>query len=169
MEEQASVLEDFVYRMQRGFQMTEKQMTFMNSLLEQAEHNRTFGPWVPTEEERKSIETVVGICRRYSSCYLNRRPGLGRALLRCIRWLNGTSKVLDKRSAEVVMSAAKTTRRIIEKFVKDHPPGTLVEHFSSNALFTVISEPFGNASGLLVISALNGGKVVEMPLAAVKK
>ena len=169
MESNKQTLLDFARRVGNGWSLTEKQEAFMSSLLLKAQQLKEEGPWIPTADERKQIEFVVGVCRRYSSYYLGGRPGLSNSLRNCIRWLNGESKVLDKKAAEVVMGACKGQRLFAQKFAKDYPQGTLVEHFAAGGLLTVLSEPFPNKSGELVFNAFSEGKVVEVPVKAVKK
>lgn len=169
MEFHKQTLLDFARRVGNGWSLTEKQETFMNGLLLKAQQLKEEGPWIPTADERKQIEFVVGVCRRYSSYYLGGRPGLSNSLRNCVHWLNGESKILDKKAAEVVMGACKGERFRASKFAKDYPPGTLVEHFSNGGILTVISEPFPDNRGELVFNALCDGKLVEMSTKVVKK
>lgn len=164
MEKHMGVLEDFAYRASRGFSFTEKQQNFMNSLLAQAENYKAHGPWMPSTEERKTIETVVGLCKRYSIHYLSNRPGLLHALQQATQWLMGATPYLDKRDAEKIMEACKTERFQMSRFANKYPVGALVQHIESGVLCTVLSAPHPDAHGRAVINVLMGDSIKEAPM-----
>jgi hypothetical protein len=168
MESCRHILADFARMLGDGRTLSAKQQSFCETLLDKARKLESEGLWVPTAEERAKIETVMKICRIYSSYYLANRPGLRDAIRKCLDYINGASSVLDRYAGEKVMNACKGKMLMMAKFAKRCPPSTLATVISNDKLLTIVSEPYPDNYGRIVIDALYDGKLTVFPLSMVK-
>lgn len=160
-ESDAQTLNDFARRLGNGWSLSDKQVVFMDSLLQKAEKLRTEGPWIPTDEEKAAILQGLNFTKRYNQYYLANRPGLGRAAAAAIAWhLQG--RPIDKKDAEVLMNICKGEKAAMKKFAKKYPVGSLVNDDLDRAVL-VMSAPYPrDFDGHVVINAMVDGKVTEI-------
>lgn len=168
METHTTLLNDFADRLSRGWELSEKQVAFMDNILAKAEKTKVEGPWIPSDDEKKQIELVVGICRRYSSYYLSGRPGLSKSLEQAIAWLSNSKTYLDKWAAEKLMESCKGERIRINKFIKKFPIGSLGFHFINLQPCLILSAPFVDLYGNIVIDVLCNGQSQLVKMSVIK-
>ena len=170
MEKTAQILRDFAYKLARGWNLSEKQVGFMNKLLDEANDIHSNGRWVPTAEEKRDIEIGVAFCRRYDQYYLSGQPGKSKAHRECTQWLSGELDYLDKWSAQKMMNICKGDRKLMTDAFERWPIGTLVvtkrsvhvNPYVSNSVAKgspglIIGMPFVNDKGKPVIEVLIDG------------
>lgn len=159
-ENESQVLVDFARRLSNGWHLSEKQLEFMNSLLQKAEKLEVEGPWNPTEDEKASILQGLNLTKRYSSYYLGGRPGLSAAIRGAINWQTRGAH-LDRRDADTLMKICKGERASMKKFSQKYPVGSLVTD-KWGRMVLVMSEPFSrDTDGQVVINVLLDGKLSE--------
>lgn len=163
----SGVLQDFAGRLARGYALSDKQVAFMNALLERADKLRAEGPWVPTDEEREAIMVGLSLCRKYTNCYLAGRPGLSKALVAAKEWLFNNAH-LDPWAGKMLMGACKGDRAYMKKFESQHPVGSLVTNRFSQ-LCLVSSRPMVSDQGDIQVEVLVDGKVQTLSCKAVMK
>ncbi len=128
MEKVSQVLRDFAYKRSRGWDLSEKQLKFMNKLLSQADDIAANGQWVPSPDEKEQIEIGVAFSSRYDGTgFRYRSPGISAALDECKRWLAGDISHVDKWSAGKVMGLCKGDRAAMADAADRWPVGMLVE------------------------------------------
>lgn len=172
MEKVKEPLNDFAYKLSKGWSLSEKQVGFMNKLMDKAKEIRENGPWAPTDEERKQVEIGVAFTRRYSDYYLSSCPGTASARNECKDWLDGNVPHLDKWSAGKMMKLCKTDRQKLVDGIERWPAGSLVElkpvvseRPQLDAQFgLVISEPLVTVDGQPGLSILLDGVPREIEL-----
>jgi len=161
MESHTTVLDDFAYRVGRGYSLTDKQLAFMNGLLDKADNLKVNGPWIPNEEEKEAILQGINLCKRYSSYYLGGRPGLSKAIHAAIKWQT-RGLPLDQRDAAQLIKVCKGERAAMKKFTQKYPIGSLVAD-RWGRMVLVMCEPFSRDSdGQVVINILVDGQVLEI-------
>lgn len=126
MEKVSQVLEEFAYKLSRGWDLSANQVSFMHRLLDQAEEIRKHGIWEPTPEQRGEIALSVALSRRYTDYYLDGCPGIKSALTACKAWLAGEARHVDKWSAEKMMNRFKGDRQKMADAQGRWPVGSLV-------------------------------------------
>ena len=168
MEKTSSVLRDFAYKLSRGWNLSEKQVGFMNKLLSEAEEILAVGRWVPSAEEKRDIEIGVAFCRRYDQYYLAGQPGKAKAHRECLQWLTGQLEYLDKWSAKKMMDICKGDRSKMSEAPERWPVGSLACTKSGN-MGLVVSPPEVSEKGKPCISLLLDGAHVEVALDDLKK
>ena len=182
MEKVKEPLNDFAYKLSKGWNLSEKQVGFMNKLMAQAKEIRENGPWAPTDEERKQVEIGVAFTRRYSDYYLSSCPGIAAARNECKDWLDGNVPHLDKWSAGKMMKLCKGDRQKLVDGIERWPSGSLVELKSGSQIDRktapfltdgtplpgqvglVISEPLITADGMPGLSILLNGVPCDIKL-----
>lgn len=164
---EAQVLLDFASRLARGYTLSEKQVVFMDALLDRAQKVETEGPWVPTFEEKESIMMGLNLTKKYNSYYLNGRPGLSKAIRNATNWIFHGAP-LDPWAAKQLMGACKGDRVYMKKFEASHPTGTLVRN-KYEQLCLISSKPHINQLGAIVVEVLINGQVQTIPCTYVMK
>ena len=79
MESCASALSDFRYKLSKGWNLSEKQRAFLDSMLEQADNLREEGLPTLTDAEHALVKGLLRFARRQNSYYWHHRPGAARA------------------------------------------------------------------------------------------
>lgn len=99
----------------------------------------------------------INLTKKYSSYYLNGRPGLSKAIRNATNWIfHGHS--LDPWAAKQLMGACKGDRVYMKKFETNHPLGSLV-YSKFNQLCLISSKPHVTQSGAIVVDVLIDGQV----------
>jgi hypothetical protein len=86
----ADILRDFANRAARGWDMSEKQVAFLEKLLVEAAELKKNGPWVPSPEMLSDLVWAVDIARGRSMGYWANRPGEAKSYRLCAEWLTAT-------------------------------------------------------------------------------
>lgn len=168
MEKASSVLNDFAWKLSRGYNLSEKQVAFMNKLTKQARDIRENGRWEPSPEERKAIELGVAFGKRYSAYYLSGCPGISKALDECASWLRGDSSHVDKWSADKVAGLCKGDRKRMADAEDRWPEGSLVTT-RSGQMGLVLGAPSVTGRGKPCLVLLIDANPVEVELSEIKK
>ena len=169
MEKVSSALNDFAYKLSRGWNLSQKQIAFMDKLLVKADDIRANGIWSPTQEQKVAIEVGVAFSQRYTQYYLSGCPGLNKALNECRSWLKGDIEHLDRWSANKIIGLCKGDRKVMADAEDRWPMGSLVET-KQGEMGLVLSEPqVGTSSGKPCISLLIDGNPTTKLIAEIKK
>ena len=161
MEELAEPLNDFAYKLSRGWNLSEKQIAFMNKMLLKAQDIEVNGPWQPSPEEAAAMELGAAFARRYSGYYLDSQPGLSKSLKRWHDWDAGRSPVMDPWSANKLMTLCKGERARMVDAAERWPKGGLVEtkarHNQESLLGLVLDAPHVDKNGEVALLVLVDG------------
>lgn len=153
--ENATIMLDFAYKLGRGWSLSEKQTSWMNGLLENAEGIKKNGAWVPDDELRALVEVGVVMGRAYSPDYLYTCQGIDKALKKCQAAVNGTAP-WNKWATEKVGGMFKGQRKQLADAILRWPAGDLVVTKKDvNAL--VVKSCYIAKNGKLAIDLLSGG------------
>ncbi len=87
MQDVASTLKDFAYKLGKGWNLSEKQENFLQSLLSKSEKLKENGRYRPTPELVRDLKAAVAVCDYKNSWYWNHRPGTAKAYDRARKWL----------------------------------------------------------------------------------
>ena len=158
MEEVKEPLNDFAYKLSRGWNLSEKQVAFMEKLQLKAEAIRVHGHWAPTPEERAAMELGVAFCRRYSGYYMQGQPGLSKSLERFRAWHTGLTPAMDKWSAEKLMTICKGDRARMEDAKTRWPKGGLTETKNGNVPALILEDSHVDENGEVALMVLIDGE-----------
>jgi len=168
MEKVSSTIRDFAYKLSRGWALSEKQQSFLDKLIAQADSIRQNGRWVPTEHQKKQIEMGVAFCRRYTPYYLGGQPGTSKALHECKAWLAGDIDFLEEWSANRMMKVCKGDRLKLADAADRWVEGSLVST-KSGELGLVLSKPEVSQTGKPAIKLLINGFPKFVDVSDIKK
>jgi hypothetical protein len=84
---QLRVVNDFGGRVRDGKDLSEKQAAYLESLLEKASDDSAGVKWIPTEEQKKDLETASKLYGGYAAMWRSDRPALRTAVQRAKDWL----------------------------------------------------------------------------------
>lgn len=168
MEKSASVLKDFAHKLSRGWKLSEKQINYLQKLIDKAEEIRTNGIWEPSAEQKTAIEIGVAFGRRYSAYYLQGCPGIRSALEECDAWLSGRTTHVERWSAEKVIGLCKGDRKAMQDAAERWPQGSLVET-KTGQLGLVLGRPAVSRRGKPCINLLVDAIPIEIELDMIKK
>ena len=168
MEKVAKVLNDFAYKLSRGWKLSEKQLSFMNKLLMEADDIRAHGVWEPSRTEAEEIKLGVEFSARYSAYYLQGCPGIKKAIDECADWLEDRSIVLDKWAAKKVISLCKGDRKAMREAVGRWPISSLAKT-KLDDVGLVLSKPHVNKRGKPCLTMLLDGQPVDVELENIRK
>lgn len=88
MQQVASTLSDFAFKVGKGWSLSEKQEKFLTNLLAKAETLRTEGRFRPTAEMVVDLENAEAICVKKNGWYWQHRPGTAKAYDKVSQWLD---------------------------------------------------------------------------------
>ena len=87
MQQLSSTLKDFAFKVGKGWNLSEKQQSFLAGMLKKAETLRTEGRFRPDEDCIKDLKAAVSICSKKNSWYWQHRPGTAKAFNKVEAWL----------------------------------------------------------------------------------
>jgi len=87
MQQLSSTLKDFAFKVGKGWNLSEKQQSFLASMLKKAETLRAEGRFRPDEDCIKDLKFAVSICSKKNSWYWQHRPGTAKAFSKVETWL----------------------------------------------------------------------------------
>jgi hypothetical protein len=164
----ANVLRDFAYRLGRGWALTEKQENFLQTCLDHSATLKINGPWIPSEEEKAQIILGLNLCKRYTSGYwLAHRPGLHEAIVKTTKWVFDGG-FLDVETAKKMMVVCKGDRSKMKAFEKKFPVGTLLQMPVNQLLATIVSLPYVDKNGSIMVDVLMQHKLMPVNMHSLK-
>ena len=168
MEDVKQVMTDFAYKLSRGWNLTERQLAFMYTLMDRGEEVRKNGPWQPDEEERAAMEMGVAFARRYAEYFLSGQPGLSKSIQRFHDWRAGLTPTMDKWSAGKLMALCKGDRAVMVDAGERWPKGGLVET-KQGSIGLVLSAPHVDKNGRPALLVLLDGEPRSLILESLVK
>lgn len=111
LEHRSTVLSDFLARVSIGKDLTPKQQTFLEGILEEAEKVRKDGPYSPEKDTILKLEQCVYLSKAYSANYWVTHPGTARALKSIREWLQDPACFIDEWSVNKVIKAMSARLR----------------------------------------------------------
>jgi len=103
MQQVKQTLQDFAYKVGKGWNLSEKQDKFLTNLMAKADTLSVEGRFRPSGEIIKDLENAVAICQIKNSWYWQHRPGTAKAYDRISQWVmwNTRREVIDNVFAEL--------------------------------------------------------------------
>ena len=149
------VLRDFRYKLKKGWNLSEKQETFLASLLEQARDLRANGLPALNEDEKFLVESLL----RYGSTvgngdYYGYQQGKV-AFIREVKEFYFIHKTVTKNHIESLRKMFKGVTKALTE--KKHTVGSLVPAAGRNGI--VMSDAYVNDNGKLMIDVMASGKL----------
>lgn len=159
------VLRDFRFKLKKGWNLSEKQETFLASLLEQARDLRANGLPALDDEEKFLVESLL----RYGSTvgngdYYGYQQGKA-AFIREVKEFYFIHKTVTKNHIESLRKMFKGVTKALTE--KRHPVGSLVPAAGRNGI--VMSDAYVDVNGKLKINVMAAGKLKDVPYAQVGK
>lgn len=159
------VLKDFRYKLKKGWTLSEKQESFLASLLEQAADLRENGLPVLTHDERRLVESLLLHGKTIGrGDYYGYQQGKV-AFLREVGEFYNVHKTVTKSHLERLSKMFKGTFRALTE--KKFPIGSFVPAAGRNGI--VVSEAYVNANGAVVIDVMASGTLKPVPYKSVGK
>lgn len=158
---EARVLVDFAGRISRGWDLSEKQLAWVEKILVRAEHIKANGPWVPDAAVIKKLKYCAQLERGYSSIYWMTHVGALNALNKVHKFLSGETSVIDEWTVNKVFKAMSRPLRELE-----NPKFNIGEMCwcrlgtGGKVPALVAAGPYVNASGVVVYDVLVDGVLV---------
>lgn len=165
MEHRHEPLQSFLSTLARGKTLSERQESFLSSLLEEAEVVKLNGPYVPEAGNVEKLRACLGLSKSYSSMYWTTHPGTYKALKAVESWLEDSdSTTIDKWSVDKVLKAMRS--KLDELYHKPYvKSGDFIwYHDNVNGLIpgVVVEQASVNNRGEIVYGVLSGSRVVSV-------
>jgi hypothetical protein len=190
MQQLSSTLKDFAFKIGKGWNLSEKQQSFLASMLQKAEKLRVTGRFRPDENCVSDLRAAVSICSRKNSWYWQHRPGTAKAFGKVEAWLawDDRRKTIDEVRAAGVDAVPLHEEPIIDQWACDKLLGAVkkqleelkspkylagsmawrVMYRAPNALGLVTGAPFVK-NGDIVYPFLVDGEDVNVPASELRK
>ena len=114
MQHVARTLNDFAYKVGKGWSLSEKQEKFLNNLLVKAEDIRKNGKFIPSKEMIVDLENIAELSKTKNSWYWQHRPGTAKAYDKIEKWFTWRDEQQTREEISVL------TGRTLETV--DEPP-----------------------------------------------
>ncbi len=110
-----NVLIDFRGKLARGWDLSAKQKSWCDSLIEKAKSIREGTFWRPDADLTRLIETAVDCSICYNDHYWSTHPGGARAVAKAKIWLSDTSTMIDEYTVKKLLKSVSGRLREMEK------------------------------------------------------
>jgi hypothetical protein len=167
-------LTDFLRRERNGWSLSPKQIAFRDRLLAEAEDIAANGPWKPSEEQARDLESCSKLARARSQMYWSTHPGEHRACQAVEAWQAGDRDNIDKWSVEKVLHSFRVGLRelanpyadpgtLIWTRVRSDTPGSSRYHYDTEVVPALVSgPPTVSDRGTVVYPALADGQFLQL-------
>lgn len=150
------VLRDFRFKLKKGWNLSEKQESFLTSLLEQARDLRANGLPTLTDDEKFLVESLI----RYGETvgngdYYGYQQGKAAAFIREVKEFYFIHKTVTKNHIQSLCKMFKGVSIALTE--KKHPIGSLVPAAGRNGI--VMSDAYVNVNGKLMIDVMASGQL----------
>jgi len=180
MESHREALQSFRWKLAKGYDLSERQVNFMNILLEKAEDIRVNGKFVPSEEDIKILVIAEASTRGKNSWYWSHRQAQARALNKVSDWLSWQRAKAEgvetgpepEMSKWLVEKAAASCKGVLKEMLNPrHEPGDMRYYgYGDNKTFCVIvGEPKVGNQGKVQYECLINGEVRSISAEDIKK
>ena len=160
MEQRRDILTDFAGKVRRGWNLSEKQTSWLENMLTEAAEIRTNGIWAPDAALKAKMEIAGRIGSGKGGYYFEHRPGTSKAHGRIIKWLaNPELNRIDEWACNKLLDAYKKTFGELE--APRHNVGDLRYYMGDVAL--IAAEPFVTERGSLVYPTIVNGQMLDLP------
>ena len=181
MQQLSSTLRDFAYKVGKGWNLSEKQRSFLENMLKKAETLRVEGRFRPDEKCIENLRAAVSLCSKKNDWYWTHRPGTAKALNKVESWLrwndgNNAAKeaktlgvnfshtpdepIIDQWACDKLISAVK--KQLDELTTPKYPTGTMawkVMYKAPSALGLVTGAPFVKDGAVVYPFLIDGADV----------
>ena len=180
METHKEALQSFRYKLAKGYDMSERQINFMNTLLEKAEDLRVNGKFAPTEEDIKILVIGRATARGKNDWYWSHRQGQARAIRKASDWLDWQSAKAEdveagpepEMSQWLVDKVASTCKGTLKEIMNPkHTPGDMrYRRFMDQKIpCIIIGDPVVGRLGKVHYDCLVDGELRQINVEDIKK
>ena len=142
-ERHTQILNDFAGQAYRGYSFSEKQKSFLNRLLAEADELKTSGPWQPDSDMSVRLKNAVLIAQSRSDGYWYNRPGELKAYLAVKKWIDETTDqipgLVTEWAAKKILKSSRVGLRELDN--PTFQPGSIVRYIMSPQPAIIISGP----------------------------
>ena len=133
MQQAASTLSDFAFKLGKGWSLSEKQEKFLSNLLAKAEKLKKEGRFRPSGELLEDLNNAVAICKKKNGWYWNHRPGTAKAFSKVQAWLDWNTR------REVIADVESVTGAIDSTHILGEEP--IIDQWACDKLLKAIKNP----------------------------
>jgi len=172
MEGTAHILLDFANKYRNGWNLSEKQVAFMNKLLAQSDELKVSGPFAPDAEMIETLRVCVQLAKARNSVYWSTHSGTYSALTRAAEWIAWNEAPESERGArpdldewcvnKLLKSFRSKLAQLSEPRFKSGEMRWLWQG-GDYKVAIVSSGPHIDERGVIVYDALVDGKMVRTP------
>lgn len=155
----ADTLRDFRFKLQCGYNLSEKQVAFCKKLIEKATSIREGSHWQPDEETLQKLKLAVQVSVCYTQHYWYDRPGLSAALESARRYIDGTVSYVDEYRAKRLIEKMTPKIRLLEN--PKFSAGDICYVGSSNVAGIILAGPYV-VEQAIIYDVLCEGKVLKI-------
>lgn len=174
MEAHREALQSFRWKLAKGYNLSERQTNFMNTLLEKAEDIRVNGKFVPSDEDVKILVIAEAAARGKDSWYWSHRQGQVKAIAKVSDWLAWQRAKADglemgpepEMSKWLVEKAAASCKGVLKEMLNPrHMPGDMRyrrAHSKGKTVCVIMGGPKVSKRGKVQYECLIDGEVRDV-------
>jgi hypothetical protein len=158
------ILGEFLGKIRRGWELSPKQMSWMDGIISESNKIKEAGPYIPCEDTVEKLKQCLKISQSYSSIYWTTHSGTLSALNSVREWLNCGGYIDEWCVNKVLKTMGSRLRELNESpYVNE---GDLVWYrhpsLSGDLSMGIVSgNPSINDRGEIVYTILANGEIIE--------
>lgn len=164
------ILGEFAGKIARGWDLSEKQTTWMNGILENADHIAKHGPWTPTADQVVRLEACVKLAKGYSQMHWSNNPGTYKALMAAMAYIEDGRPIEEWHVNKLLKAMKGKLRELFEvPYVTPEKPCYVIEGLNPKTrmnewgLGAVMGAPSVSERGTIVYPVLlSSGTLAEV-------
>jgi len=153
MESCVSAMSDFRYKLSKGWNLSEKQRAFLDSMLEQADKLKAEGLPTLTDAEHALVQGLLRFAQRQNSYYWSHRPGAARAC-ETAKSFYGLHNTLTGRQLQYLRGSFKG---VVRRYESPRLEEGSLGYMRQTAVMVVSAPYFSEQNGVLVQDVLIEG------------
>ena len=157
MQEKKSILEDFAGKVRKGWSLSEKQESWLNKMLAEAQDIRVNGVWHPSDELKADLEICLRLAKTKNGWFWSHKPGAAKAYNKVESYMDGSSTRVDEWACTKFINTFKTVMKELK--TPKHAVGAMCFIGHSKEVAVIADVPFVSEHGKLVYPIIASGSM----------
>ena len=182
MQHRRQVLSDFCRKVRNGWDLSDKQENFLETMLNEAEEIRQSGKWSPSEVTVEKLRLVIQLAKGKNTWYWQHRPGVAKAFTKVKEWMQWyETREENKKIREITGTLHEpidephidewACNKVITAYKKDlaqfenptHLSGSIRYHRDNGYIALISGTPSVDDYGRVVYPCLVDGNLKDIP------
>ncbi|MBK25129.1 MAG: hypothetical protein CME70_14120 [Halobacteriovorax sp.] len=175
MQHRRKVMLDFASKIRMGWDLSEKQQSWLDNMMAEAKKIQLEGKWIPSDELIEKLRLAIRIAASKNEYYFQHRVGTAKAYEKVNSWINWKDRAPSHQSLEEPHLDEWACNKLLKAFKKifeelDNPSHVIGDmRYYKGQVALIADAPYVTDRGQLVYPTLVNGTMLELGINMIGK